>query len=77
VSSITDNNTGDYTVNFTTAMPDANYAPAGLMANLTGNEIRSIAGGATYAQTASSLRVQTWSNPSIADAAFVTIAIFR
>lgn len=25
VTSITDNNTGDYTVNFTTAMPDANY----------------------------------------------------
>jgi hypothetical protein len=28
VSSITDNGTGDYTVNFTTAMPDANYALA-------------------------------------------------
>ena len=27
VSSITDNGTGDYTVNFTTAMPDANYTP--------------------------------------------------
>ena len=27
VSSITDNGTGDYTVNFTTAMADANYAP--------------------------------------------------
>jgi hypothetical protein len=26
VSSITDNGEGDYTVNFTTAMPDANYA---------------------------------------------------
>jgi hypothetical protein len=26
VSSITDNGTGDYTVNFTNAMPDANYA---------------------------------------------------
>ena len=26
VSSITDNGLGDYTVNFTTAMPDANYA---------------------------------------------------
>lgn len=26
VSSITDNGIGDYTVNFTTAMPDANYA---------------------------------------------------
>jgi hypothetical protein len=29
VSSITDNTTGDYTVNFTTAMPDANYAGIG------------------------------------------------
>lgn len=29
VSSITDNGTGDYTVNFTTAMPDANYALSG------------------------------------------------
>jgi hypothetical protein len=27
VSSITDNGTGDYTLNFTTAMPDTNYAP--------------------------------------------------
>ena len=27
VSSILDNGTGDYTVNFTTAMPDADYAP--------------------------------------------------
>lgn len=29
VSSITDNGTGDYTVNFTIAMPDANYAVSG------------------------------------------------
>jgi len=29
VSSITDNGAGDYTVNFTTAMPDANYAMSG------------------------------------------------
>ena len=29
VSSITDNGTGDYTVTFTNAMPDANYAFAG------------------------------------------------
>lgn len=29
VSSITDNGTGDYTVNFTTAMPDVNYSVAG------------------------------------------------
>jgi hypothetical protein len=29
VTSITDNGTGDYTVNFTTAMPDANYSVVG------------------------------------------------
>jgi len=29
VSSITDNGVGDYTVNFTTAMPDANYSSTG------------------------------------------------
>ena len=33
VSSITDNGTGDYTVNFTTAMPDANY---GVSATISG-----------------------------------------
>jgi hypothetical protein len=30
VSSITDNGVGDYTVNFTTALPDANYAKGGV-----------------------------------------------
>ena len=35
VSSITDNGTGDYTVNFATAMPDANYSVNGL-GGLTG-----------------------------------------
>jgi hypothetical protein len=29
VTSITDNNTGDYTVNFTTALTDANYSAVG------------------------------------------------
>ena len=40
VSSITDNGTGDYTVNFTTAMPDANYAAA-LSTEETGTEMHS------------------------------------
>ena len=38
VSSITDNGTGDYTVNFSTAMPDANFCALGTgsqKANLT------------------------------------------
>ena len=48
VSSIADNGTGDYTVNFTTAMPDANYCvqPMGNIYNL--NYPR---GFAPYAQT--------------------------
>lgn len=29
VTSITDNGTGDYTINMTNAMPDANYSPVG------------------------------------------------
>ena len=38
VSSITDNGTGDYTVNFTTALPDTNYTFAGaIREDTTGN----------------------------------------
>ena len=35
VTSITDNGTGDYTVNFTTAMPDVNYAATVTSSNNT------------------------------------------
>lgn len=35
VSSVTDNGVGDYTVNFTTAMPDANYSASSAAANTT------------------------------------------
>ena len=35
VSSITDNGTGDFTLNFTTAMPDANYNCVGSVSGLT------------------------------------------
>ena len=35
VSSITDNGVGDYTVNFTTAMPDANYSVTGTSGGTT------------------------------------------
>jgi hypothetical protein len=37
VSSITDNGNGDYTVNFSTGMPDANYAITGTSSNLATN----------------------------------------
>ena len=37
VSSVTRNGTGDYTLNFSTAMPDANYAVTGCGQYDTGN----------------------------------------
>ena len=40
VSSITDNGTGDYTVNFTTAMPDANYSVASIGTRGGGSIVR-------------------------------------
>lgn len=38
VSSITDNGTGNFTINFTTAMPDANYSVSGVM-NVSANTV--------------------------------------
>ena len=58
VSSTTDNGTGDYTVNFTTAMPDANY-----IATVGGNSVFASAGYnfqcKTYSYTASNFKVFT------------------
>lgn len=59
VSSITDNGVGDYTVNFTNAMPDANYC---VSATATGSAGITAAGamnsGSNYAlKTASAVRI--------------------
>jgi hypothetical protein len=82
VSSITDNNVGDYTINFTTAMPDANYVLAG---DAAWNQSNIFAGVLTTTidstRTASAIRVRcenisgNGQNPS--DSPFVCIAIFR
>jgi hypothetical protein len=71
VSSITDNGTGDYTVNFTTAMPDANYSAvfgSAISWNQTNGDqgwanLRSNNGGTNPQQT-SSVRVWTSSKNS-------------
>ena len=75
VSSILDNGTGDYTVNFTTAMPDANYA-----ANVTGaaeaNAAIAAVRTSTYSTTA--LRVNTLSTTfANADNVVVNVSVFR
>ena len=73
VSSITDNGTGDYTVNFTTALSDANYAyvfGGSLNRRLQLQNTGSVA-------TTSSIRVQGQDNTNIAiDVEVFNVAIF-
>lgn len=58
VSSITDNGVGDYTVNFTTTMPDANYAAViSCKTDTVTDIIGQVPGSAS--KTASSLRIQS------------------
>jgi hypothetical protein len=72
VSSITDNGTGDYTVNFTTAMQDTNFAA--FLGN--GGGYNDLSG----ARTVSSQRVYTYNfgnPPGSADRNTIQVSIFR
>ena len=78
VSTITDNGTGDYTVNFTNAMPDANYSTCvggsriTTLGNDFGHQIQ------TWSQTTTTVRMNTpSSNAPNYDWAQINIAIFR
>jgi hypothetical protein len=75
VSSITDNGTGDYTVNFTTALVDANYAAqVCAMNNASNNFISSV-----YQNSAlvGSVRMFVGTTANLTDSAAVYVAIFR
>ena len=79
VSSITDNGTGDYTVNFTTAMSDANYSVSGVCnLNTTGNFGDFLGGPFNQAPTTSAWRclVVTYDGGTV-DPVYATIAFFR
>ena len=77
VSSITDNGVGGYTVNFTTAMVDANYSVTGSCAQ-SGSGGRWMQVSSAAAQTTTTYRVTTYNNSNAAtDLEFVQTAIFR
>ena len=68
VSSVTDNGTGDYTVNFTNAMPDANYSVSHSCQYAEGsfalnNLITAIPDGAGI-QSTGSIRLRSYGSPS-------------
>lgn len=77
VTSITDNGTGDYTINFTTAMPDANYSFNGMSERVSGS-FEIVVNQSTTAPSTSALRVQTL-RPTVGptDSAIVCVSIFR
>lgn len=82
VSSITDNGTGDYTVNFTTAMVDANYCASFAFSRQTdapsGNIATNNSTGVDVAPTTSALRVGIFLfGTGGKDVSYVNVAIFR
>ena len=79
VSSITDNGTGDYTVNFTTAMADANYSGVTTVGDNAGTGLISNAPTSAAAPTTSTWRVNAFSRSAGAatDSPYVNVAIFR
>ncbi len=84
VSSITDNGTADYTVNFTNAMPDANYSANG-SGGVNGSRSLGVAfnftsaTGALILPTTSALRLSTYvpSSNTPSDPDYVYVAVFR
>lgn len=81
VSSITDNGVGDYTVNFTTAMPDANYAPIGssigVNASGGGAFVNGHISGAGLTTNSCRFAVRASTNVILTDYENVQLAIFR
>lgn len=80
VSSITDNGTGNYTVNFTTAMPDVNYAPIAITSRKSpDNEAYPNTVGTSRSPTTGSIIIYL-RNPyasAAEDSDNVNVAVFR
>ena len=74
VSSITDNGTGDYTVNFTTAMPDVNYAITGTALTTTNETFI----GRVSSVLAGSCRLLVFNRAgTVTDTDWTNVSIFR
>ena len=75
VSSITDTGTGEYTVNFTTAMPDADYSFVfGKRSSSTNTASLILVNGNP---TTSTFAIATFENNALTDANTASIAFFR
>ncbi len=77
VTSITDSGVGDYTVNFTTAMPDANYSAIAESAISTANTANDTIAQSTVSTSSSRVLTNNPVNAASVDSALVHVAIFR
>jgi hypothetical protein len=76
VSSITDNGTGDYTINFTNAFADVNYAVIGTSRSTSSTGYLTY-GSATSGNATGSVRISTSSTGAFGDTDQLSIACFR
>lgn len=79
VTSITDNGSGNYTVNFTTALADANYSFSGSAGNGTADANTNVyVTGPAATPTTSSLQIfQRNDSNTLLDRAYTNVAVFR
>jgi hypothetical protein len=77
VSSITDNGTGDYTVNFTTALADADYAAAGFCGAAAFSVLTFISSYGTYTQTTTAFRLKSGYSGGLTDTQNIHVAFHR
>jgi hypothetical protein len=79
VSSITDGGVGIYTVNFTNAMPDANFAVSAITDSITGDASRPVAAFRTGSSTSTAViqTVGTYNNNTNVDCSVVAVQIIR
>lgn len=76
VTSITDNGTGDFTLNFTNPMPDINYVMSGSVDYSTPGAFL-VMGNTNTTRTTSAFRIYLWGGGGLSDFSIVSVAIFR
>jgi hypothetical protein len=79
VSSITDNGTGNYTLNFTNALVDTSYSIAGFIRSdlVTPNNVHVLTAGLNDTKTTTALQVLSRFTSGLVDSVEVDVQIFR
>jgi hypothetical protein len=77
VSSITDNGAGDYTINFTTALSDADYSTTGMSGGVNTGYVLGVYSSAAPPST-TTVRVGNFkAGVGLADEAYINVTVFR